>query len=566
MRAPVARIERIATGDRMNNKYAQFHRIVVSAVLIFLLGCENAPPEFNTVILNRNPNPTVPLAAILTLTTNEPTQVVVRLDDGERTWDVTASDVLATEHALTILGMRPGRIHHITAVATDAEGAVSESPALPLEMPPLPADLPVPELVTADPERMEPGVTIFNAFAMDDEGRGIDDFGGVLYILDERGEVIWYFYNQKEVGDARRLRNGNLLVESNRTNSLIELDMLGNVMSHWHPTGTDMGEPPEDSMPIATDTLHHEVYEMPSENLLSLSTELRIIDDFPTSAEDPDAETGPSAVIGDVIVEFERDGTIVHEHRLLDILDPYRITRASMNPGFWPDHYEPKVDDLEATPLRDVAHANAIIYDDRDDSYIVSVRRQNAVIKVARTTGELKWILGTPEHWKEPWSAKRLQPIGNLEWQFGQHGSVFTGDRNILLYDNGGSRAGAFMEEMPLEDRYSRVVEFAVDEQAMTVEQVWSYDGRPDNSFYSSFVSDADWLPVTGNVLITDGARRTNDDGVNAERGEATNYWARIVEVTHTEPAEVVFEVHLKKGGVGNWHIYRGERLSSLYP
>lgn len=542
-----------------------FLRIVVSVVLASLLGCENAPPEIETVILNRNPNPSVPLAAILTVATNEPTRAVVRLDDGERTWDVTSTDDLATEHTLTVLGMRPGRMHHITAVVTDAEGGVSESPPLPLEMPPLPADLPIPELISADTARMEPGVTLFNAFSLDDEGRGIDEFGGVLYMIDERGEVIWFFRTHMDIGDARRLKNGNLLVEATLSNALIEMDMLGNVVQHWHPTGTDVGDPPDDSTPIATDTVHHEVYEMPSGNILSLSSELRMFDDFPTSAEDPDAEAGPGAVIGDIIIEFERDGTIVREYKLLDILDPYRITHASMRPGFWSDHYEPKVDDVEATPLRDWAHANAIVYDARDDSYVVSARHQDAVLKIARETGELIWILGPPDHWKEPWSAKRLQPVGDLQWQYREHGSVITSDGTILLYDNGGPRAGAYEEGLPLEERYSRIVEFAVDEEAMNVEQVWTYAGRTDESFYSGYLSDADWLPITGNILITDGARETSDDGVNAD-GEDANYWARIVEVTHTEPAEIVYEVHLKDGGNGNWHIYRAERLPSLYP
>jgi len=551
----------------MQNRNPQFHRIVVSAVFIFLFGCENAPPEIETVILNRNPNPTVPLAAILTIATNEPTQAVVRLDDGERAWDATSSETLAMEHTLTILGMRPGRMHHITAVVTDAEGGVSESPPLPLEMPPLPSDLPTPELISADAARMEPGVTIFNAFALNDEGRGIDEFGGVLFMINESGEVIWFYRTHMDVGDARRLENGNLLIEHTLANALIEMDMLGNVVQHWHPTGTqsEFGDPPENSTPIKTDTIHHEVYEMPSGNFLTLSSELRIFDEYPTSAEDPDAEPGPGAVIGDIIVEFERDGTIVHEHKMLDLLDPYRITRFSMRPGFWSGHYEPKVDDVEATPLRDWAHANAIVHDARDDSYIVSGRHQSAIFKFARETGELKWILGAPDHWKEPWSAKLLQPVGDLQWQYVEHGSVLTPDGNLLLYDNGGGRAAAFMEELPLEERYSRIVEFAVDEEAMTVEQVWTYDGRPDDTFYSGYLSDADWLPVTGNILITDGARETSNDGSNAERAEA-NHWARIVEVTHTEPAEVVFEVHLKEGGVGNWHIYRGERLPSLYP
>ena len=44
----------------MKNRNPRFHHIVVSAVFVFLLGCENAPPEIKTVILNRNPNPSVP--------------------------------------------------------------------------------------------------------------------------------------------------------------------------------------------------------------------------------------------------------------------------------------------------------------------------------------------------------------------------------------------------------------------------------------------------------------------------------------------------------------------------
>jgi len=73
----------------------------------------------------------------------------------------------------------------------------------------------------------------------------------------------------------------------------------------------------------------------------------------------------------------------------------------------------------------------------------------------------------------------------------------------------------------------------------MTVSQVWSY-GRPADGemFYSNAPGDADWLPITGNVLITDGSRRTL--GVPARR------FARIVEVTHTRPAEKVFELLIK--------------------
>jgi arylsulfate sulfotransferase len=413
---------------------------------------------------------------------------------------------------------------------------------------------------------MEPGVTLFNAFNLDDNGRGNDEFGGVLYMVDHSGDVVWFFRSSRDIGDARRLSNGNLMIESNFSGGVFEIDMLGNIVQYWDPTGVDLGEPPEDATPVATDSLHHDVYEMAPGQFLSLSSEMRMVDKFPTSEEDPDAEQGAAAVIGDIIVEFERDGTIVREYRLLDILDPNRIGYNSLGGGFWKDHYEPLIEDIEATPIRDWSHANAIIYDESDDSYIVSVRHQDVVIKVSRETGELLWMLGPPEHWEEPWSNKRLQPVGDLQWQYHEHGPVLTGAGTILMFDNGTNRAGAFQDKTPLEELNSRVVEFAVDAEAMEVRQVWTWGGPDDELFYSSFVSDADWLPVTGNVLVTDGARETDDNGVNAERGEGTNYWARIVEVTHTEPAEKVFELNVKEGGNGNWHVYRAERLPSLYP
>ena len=85
----------------MNSRNPRCHRIALSAVFVFLLGCENAPPKIETVILNRNPNPSVPLAAILTVATNEPTRAVVRLDDGERTWDDPADGEIVWEYRFT---------------------------------------------------------------------------------------------------------------------------------------------------------------------------------------------------------------------------------------------------------------------------------------------------------------------------------------------------------------------------------------------------------------------------------------------------------------------------------
>jgi hypothetical protein len=113
-----------------------------------------------------------------------------------------------------------------------------------------------------------------------------------------------------------------------------------------------------------------------------------------------------------------------------------------------------------------------------------------------------------------------------------------------------------------LPDRnFSRAVEYAIDPALMTVTQVWEWGGAKDEFFFSAALGDADWLPVTGNVLVTDGFR------VNP--GPPIRRFARLVEVTRTDPAEKVFEVVLRdpsgQPGVG-WRVYRSERLPSLYP
>ncbi len=553
--------------------------LLVSGVAL-LHGCDNRPPAeaeqqsvsdtttpvISYVVLNRNPNPAVPLAAILSISTDEPTEMTVRIDDGERVWNATSSDGFATEHSLMVLGMRPGRVHHISAVVNDLSGNESETRPLAMEMPPFPADLAHPTLVVRKPELMEPGVTMFNAFLTNAEGGGVDEFGGVLYIVDDRGDIIWYYRTELELVDARRLSNGNLLYSTGNHSRGVEIDMLGNVVQQWHAVGTAK-DVPEGSTAVDTGALHHEIFEMPSGNLLALSAEVRVIEDFPTSETDPDAAPAPASVIGDVIVEFSRDGTVVREWKLLDILDPYRIGFGSLGDGYWVDRYEDLLDDVEAQPIRDWAHANALIYDPSDDSYILSSPHQDAVIKVDRDTGQLVWILSAPDNWREPWSSRRLQPVGEFEWQYHEHGPSLTPHGTLVLFDNGEARAGAYHEQLPLAQRYSRAVEFAIDAQSMEVEQVWSYGGPGEEHFYSGFLGDVDWLPETGNLLIVDGTRQTDSEGAPVEAVEGTEYWARVVEVTHTQPAEKVFELHLKKeGDEGGWYIYRAQRLPSLYP
>ena len=104
--------------------------------------------------------------------------------------------------------------------------------------------------------------------------------------------------------------------------------------------------------------------------------------------------------------------------------------------------------DLTDAPLRDWSHSNALEYNPADDSVIMSVRHQDTLAKIDLATGNLIW----------PWSSKRLQPSGEIEWQYHQHGSSFTGTGSIVLFDNGLPRASAFQEQPAVAGRYSRAV------------------------------------------------------------------------------------------------------------
>jgi len=537
--------------------------IGLATLLLMMLGCgDSRPPSFESLELVENDNPSAPLAAKLTLTTDEPTRIVFEVDDGERQWTVTpsADGPLAVEHHSPLLGLHPDRRHSVVVLAEDAAGNVARSDVFEIQTPAVPELFPEFEVVVHEPDRMEPGYTFFNLAPRPQEG-SVSDFGA-LAAVDDEGRVVWFYKTDHGVTDALHLRNGHVLYQSGRTGLAFEIDMLGNIVSRWHTTGIPKEDVPDDSIPVETDAIHHEIHEMPSGNLLALSAELRELDDYPTSEEDADAPTAKSTVVGDVVVEFDRDGSKLLELQTLDILDPYRIGYASLNGGYWKAPYSEVTED----ELRDWSHTNAVFYDADDDAFILSARRQDAVYKVTRD-GELVWILGNHDNWRDPWKSKLLKPVGEVQWFYHQHAPKVTPSGTILLFDNGTYGTSPFTGEdkLDMSELRSRAVEYAIDEESMEARQVWSYGGEGDERFYSQYISDADWLPISGNVLVTDGGKYTDMDGNPAE-SPGERRWARVVEVTHTMPAEKVFELHITGEPDMGFHVYRADRIPTLYP
>ena len=527
-----------------------------------LVACDNSGPELSDVSLVANPNPTVPLAAILRVTGDEPSTLTINIDDGERQWSVSPSDAVSTAHEAAVLGMRAARTHTITATLTDAKGNASVTEAMTFETPPLPDAFPTPRVTVNKPEAVEDGVTLFNVNGRwGADGKQTPSGFAPAVIVDNAGEIVWYYLpDGHKVHEIRPTAHGTYTYEIwPGSGGMVEIDVLGNVLRRWHFTGTAQ-DIAEGSIPVETDTIHHDYVDLPNGNMLVLSSENRVIEDWYTSETEAMAPRAAANVIGDVIIEMTKEGEVLREWKLHDILDPYRIAYNSMRRDFWSGHYG----DFVEGPVHDWTHGNAIIYEEADNSFVISLPYQDAVIKISMDTGELVWILGNHDNWREPWKEKLLTPVGDVDWSYKHHAVSHTENGTYLLYDNGVGRTSPFDPGMALEESYTRAVEYSVNEETMEVSQVWVY-GPEDEHFYARYLGDVDWQEQTDNILITIGAQETNADGKNSPPGPGTQRWARLVEVTHTEPAEKVWEMRLQDDDTG-WSIYRAERIPSVYP
>lgn len=240
--------------------------------------------------------------------------------------------------------------------------------------------------------------------------------------------------------------------------------------------------------------------------------------------------------VRDVIVELDRDGNVVDDWRLYEILDPYRDVvikvldqgAVCLNIDASKTGQTTNADELAAMdtqdkwgdivgvgPGRNWAHVNSVDHDPTDDSIIISSRHQNAVIKIGRDK-QVKWIIGGHKGWSDKYKDKLLQPVdskgnkivcedeytkcpgyesekGGFDWQYTQHTAFRIDSKSkpgivyLTIFDNGDSRG--FEQPAIAGQKYSRALVFKVDEKAKTVEQIWEYGKQRGSEWYSSVTS-----------------------------------------------------------------------------
>ena len=558
-------------------KYGLRQFFVFAGLLLTMMACTDPSRTFTSIPeLVPNPSGHVPLAAVIRFRSDADVRSEISITDGTNQWQAQFDANIADNGAyeIPVVGMRPGREHKITLAVSTGDGTrydqsfiytTPELPANPRSIPPI-------DIKVSKPGRMEPGVIFLStrrralgrAHWLTPKQREFSTEWGMLIALDEKGDLIWYYESEFRTSGIDRLMNGNILLHRSDFSTL-EIDLLGNTVKQLYAEDRPFPPPANpNAIPIkGLQTLHHQPHELPNGNFLAFSANGYLVKDYYTSDRDPDAPRADQMVMADTVVEITPQGKIVWSWNTFDVLDPFRIGYNTFDSYWWVRGFDQH---------RDWSHGNGLSYDPADDSVLVSLRNQSAILKVDRKSSELKWILGRHDGWPARLRNKLLTPVGDLMWPGYQHNPRMTAAGTVILFDNrayGGARP--FEDPLPLAKSFSRGVEYEINAEDMTVRQVWtSGDKQGDDPCFSYAMSDAWRLPVTDNHLIIYAFCTPLIEGVSQNSMDETQrvvddlpYGGRIVEYSGDDivfRADIVDQYDLLQ-----WEVYGGFKSPGIY-
>jgi hypothetical protein len=172
-------------------------------------------------------------------------------------------------------------------------------------------------------------------------------------------------------------------------------------------------------------------------------------------------------VLDIIIQEIDSNGVVLFEWKCFDHLpieDAFNVEFGSMG-------------------IIDYVHCNGISLDS-DTTLLLSSRHLNEVTRIDRRNGNIIWRLGNRA------KSHNFTFLNDTIAFTYQHHSQRLPNGNILLFDNGNFKTGY---------RYSRGVEYHLDEVNMTAEKVWEYRHSPDIA--SDFMGSIQRMP-NGNTVI----------------------------------------------------------------
>jgi len=514
--------------------------LVAVSLAVLVISCDdsttNSAGDTDVIIEDEmvlNPSGFAPLSARLDIMTEQPVtlEVEVRGLDGDENSVSKRFENTGTEFQLPVLGLFPGVTNIVEVAFFSPNGQELGSKSYEVTTNLLIEQLPDVDIDQANSSQMKEGMTFASYFGHSSD----DDFVPQRpFMFDVNGNIRWYldlsdhptlsnlFYDN----GMERLQNGNLYFGDGSTDKIYEMDMLGNILNEWEMPGFGF---------------HHNVIEKPDGNFLVTVNKL-------------DAST-----IEDYIIEIDRSsGNIVNEWDLNESLDNER--RA----------WETNLADLDV----DWFHANALWYDESDNSIVVSGRTQGTV-KLTENN-KVVWILAPHKEWNtsgrgEDLSQFLLQPLdaaGNpieddavlsgesnhqdFEWAWYQHAPQVLPNGNIMLFDNGDNRNYDFTG-FNRAGAYSRAVEYEINESDMTIQQVWQFGQERGSAGFSRIVSDVDFDPATNHVFYSPGSILEGEN------------FGKVIEINRSN-GNIIYEATVRPPNTSfNVTFHRTERMP-IYP
>jgi arylsulfate sulfotransferase len=424
---------------------------------------------------------------------------------------------IGTQHRIEVLGLYGDYENTVELTLYNSKSKIKAITTVQIQTREIYAPLLDVTIDTAQIGKMAPGLTLINNTSNQKPCQP--------FMIDAFGDVRWYFnfgditidhkktYGHPVMREMNyavgmfQLKNGNFCFGKQGIRYIYEFNFFGEGINSWN---------------LYPYTFHHEVYEKPNGNFL-----VTVSDKYSKHKKE-------LPTIEDFIIEIDRNTKkIIRVWDLKEALDEHRMVT---NFNF-----------LTKDPPVDWIHINAVLYDDRDSSIIVSGRHQG-VVKLTQDN-KVKWILGHHKGWGKSrdgvdLNQYLLQPLDakgeaildttvlngyqghpDFDWCWMQHAPQLLDNGNLMLFDNGNYRN--FKDD----PRYTRAVEYKIDEENMTVQQVWEYGKERGVKLHSKRAGDIDFLENLKHVMISSSYIEKQEN----------NLHAKFLELDY-ETKEIIFE------------------------
>ena len=509
-----------------------------------------------------NPNKAAPLTAYYDFETDHPIDsVFVEINDGERETKLKFHRKDKTDLGYLLKYMKPQKKHNISVRFKDNSDEVfNNNQILTFTTPALPQkDFLFPKIeITKNQQNGKEQMTLINprrrGSMIQESGNRFNQNYGLLTIINQKGEVLWYYQNDSRISDFDLLPNGNISYIT-QDNKIIEIDFAGNVSKQWYAAQRPRGKD-ADAIPVNTPTFHHDTALLPNGNRLVLSTEAREIDGYYTSELNAQAPRKKQNIMGDVVVEFNPQGEIVHEWNSFHHLPVMRIGYETFS-NYWIRRGFPNTIDW--------THANAVVPIQGQDAYLINFRYQSAMVKVNKKSGEIEWIFAENSGWSEDLKDKLIHlPESGLNWH--QHSPRYTQSGTLLFFNNNNYQSRPFEKTKEIVDSPSYLVEYKIDEVNKKAAKLWSTENDGEEKVYSIAMGRVSELKSSGNILACYGALLSPEYFNEMTWWNRIKYpqWTMVREYTKTKSPKVVWEMKLlpltPNSKIG-WTLFGAERI-----